>query len=168
MKRYIAPDNSKQILVVRIKCEKCYQKKQETGRKIQYTITVLPGFLIPHSRVPVPDLWCAVNGYLSENKTQQQAALLMNCNSRHSFNLYYKRLCMQLNLWIVTIASILNTVLLQEQKQCSDVRIKWKQFKNFIKRLGGGQKESAFSDNIISRFQFVHAIMCCCKMGLGP
>lgn len=162
--RNIAPDNSKRELVVRVWCEESFQEKQATGQDIQYTITVLPGFLIPFSRVPVPDIWNATDGYMNENMTQQQAALLMNCNSRHSFSLYYKRLCTRLNLWIVIHAKMLN---ISYSGQTPDIKTGWKQVKTMFGKLKVDRAGKS-SGNIISRFQFALSVLGSRKMGLGP
>ncbi len=84
--RNISPDNKKKKIVVRIRCKNNQKKREETGEDLQYTITILP-----HSRVPIPQIFDAFDEYFNEEITQQQATLLMNCNSRHSFNLFLKR-----------------------------------------------------------------------------
>lgn len=162
--RKISPDNSKEALVVRIWCDTHYEENLISDKDIQYTITVLPGFLIPFSRVPVPDIWNAAEGYLNENMTQQQAALQMNCSSRHSFSRYYRRLCSRFTLWIMILAKMLNV---PPPEQNPEVKAGWKSFKILIAKLRM-EKVAKSSGSIISRFQFALTILGGCKMGLGP
>lgn len=147
-------------------CDTCYEENLITDDKIQYTITILPGFLIPHSRVPVPDIWTAANEYLNENKTQQEAALSMNCNSRHSFSRYYRRLCTRIGMWIAFLTGIQDA---PPPERNPDVKTAWGKFRNLIGKLRlDKERGSASTGSIIAKFQFAQAVLGSCRMGLGP
>lgn len=78
---------------MRIFCKNNYRKRIETKESLQYTITILPGFLMPYSRVRIDLLFTAFTYYLSGKiRNQYEAALFICCDSRHSFALYYKRI----------------------------------------------------------------------------
>jgi hypothetical protein len=90
----------------------------------------------------------------------------MNCNSRHSFSLYYKRLCSQIGMWIVILSGMLNVAF---EERTPDAKTGWKKFRNLISRLlTDKQRGSALSDSLISGFQFALVILGSCRMGLGP
>jgi hypothetical protein len=129
---------------------------------------VLPGFLIPHSRVAIPNLFKALEKYLNEEITQQQAALLMNCNSRHSFNLYYRRFSSRFYKWISFLADTL-----QEQKLKIEVPLdfkrKWNLFTDLISRLTMVKMiEISPLADMIFRFEYAGSLFNGSKMGLGP
>ncbi|MGP8337839.1 MAG: hypothetical protein ACT6FC_06365 [Methanosarcinaceae archaeon] len=165
--RNISPDNSRKIKTVRIICHSNFQEREETGEKLQYTITVLPGFLVPHSRVPLPDIYKATDEYLSGRKIiQQEAALIMNCQSRHSFRLYYDRICNLASKWIFYLFTVFPEII--EKEIPVDMRKKWKQFKGILEeqtiiRMGfSGQIEMLY------RFEYTHDTLLHKNMGLGP
>lgn len=166
--RNISPDNSRKIKTVRIICHSNFQERKETGEKLQYTITVLPGFLIPHSRVSLPDIYKAMDEYLSGRETiQQEAALIMNCQSRHSFQLYYKRFCKLASKWLSFLSIVFPEII--EKEIVVEIGGKWKQFKKILNGLTVKTMEG-FSDSSVlcRRFEYAHTILSGCKMGLGP
>lgn len=166
--RNISPDNSRKIITFRIICHRNFQKRKETGEKLQYTITVLPGFLIPHSRVPLPDIYKAMDEYLSGKETiQQEAALIMNCQSRHSFRLYYNRFCNLMNKWIFFLSTVFPEIV--EKEIVVEIGGKWKQFKEILKNFTvKTMEELPDSSGPCHRFEYAHTILSGCKMGLGP
>ncbi len=88
------------ILVPRIICEINHRIRKETGEAKQYTLTVLPGFLIPYSTIPVDPVHRAVNSYLTESGLKQVgAALRMRCRSSASFQLFYSRILERVEAW---------------------------------------------------------------------
>lgn len=92
------------ILVPRLFCNPNYQKRTSTGEKLPYTITVLPGFLVPYSRIPVDTIHTAVDSYLSTPEmNQQEAASLIHCEEPASFRLYLQRVHERLAQWITCI-----------------------------------------------------------------
>jgi len=46
------------------------------GKKEQYTITILPGFLIPYSRIPVELVHKAAGEYITIQRVNQTGAAL--------------------------------------------------------------------------------------------
>ncbi len=166
--RNIDPHNNKKKIVIRTRCKDNQKKREETGEKIQYTITILPGFLIPHSRVVIPNLFKALEKYLNEEITQQQAALLMNCNSRHSFNLYYRRFSSLFCKWISFLSGIL-----QQQKLVTEVnwnvKRKWNRFIALINKLKIDKMiKRSPEEEMFFRFKYVHSLLDGNKMSLGP
>ena len=166
--RNINPDNSKKKIVIRILCKDNHKIRKETGEEIQYTITVLPGFLIPHSRVVIPNLFRALEEYFNGEITQQQAALLMNCNSRHSFALFYRRFSLFSHKWLSFLSEVFHQQKL-ESTAFQDINRKWNQLIALISRLKIGQiiKTSPRGDMIL-RFEYAHSFFDGNKMGLGP
>jgi len=155
--------------VIRIRCRENKKKREETGEKFQYTITILPGFLIPHSRVTIPALFEAFEGYCNEGITQQQATLLMNCSSRHSFNLYYKRFSSLCYKWITFLTKSLQLHKLETKEKPDDLKKKWNEFTSRIIKL---KIDHIFKTSVpvkmFFRFEYVHSLLDGNKMGLGP
>jgi len=155
--------------VIRIKCKDNQKKRKETREKVPYTITILPGFLIPHSRVTIPNLFKAFEGYCNEEITQQQATLLMNCNSRHSFNLYYKRFSSLFYKWITFLAKSLQQHKLEIKEQPVDLKKRWSKFTSRIIRLKIDHIfETSTPVKMFFRLEYAHSLLDGNKMGLGP
>jgi len=160
VKRNIAPDNSSKITVIRVICKPNQQKRIDTGEKLQYTTTILPGFLIPHSRIPLPDLYAAFDRYLcNEQSTQQEVALLMNCQSRHSFRLYFQRLCENIDKWLIFLSDL---VCLNSRKE------KWNRLKKAIKSLSRESSKPLFPRTAVFHFEYAMSFFLSSRMGLGP
>jgi hypothetical protein len=78
--------------VVRIYCTVNYRIRKQTGEMIQYTLTILPGFLIPYSIIPADPIHQALESYITKGEIKQVgAALKMRCLSASSFRLFYSR-----------------------------------------------------------------------------
>lgn len=173
MKRKIDPKNREDIIVIRIRCEANFLERQETGEKIQYTIRILPGFLIPHSRVPVSEIFEAFDAYLNKDMTQQEAALFMNCDSRHSFRLYFLRLSNLISQWISHLQTTLqihteNKGDRDKPEEISVIKKKWKQVGIIIGSMNIGKETESWISVNTYRFEYAHTILVGCKMGLGP
>ncbi len=174
MKRKIDPKNREEIIVIRTRCEANFLERQETGEKIQYTIRILPGFLIPHSRVPVPEIFKAFDAYLKNDNTQQQAALFMNCDSRHSFRLYFSRLSNLIGQWISHLQTTLTLQIQIENKmddkkeEISGIKKKWIQVGTIIGAINIGKEAESWISINTHRFEYAHTILVGCRMGLGP
>jgi hypothetical protein len=96
--------------VPRIFCEINCRIRKETGERKQYTLTVLPSFLIPYSRIPVETVHEALDGYIRGTRSLQiGAALRMQCLSASSFRLFYRRVCERLGMWVLILARPLST-----------------------------------------------------------
>jgi len=91
----------------------------------------------------------------------------MNCQSRHSFRLYYKRICNLASKWIIFLSTILPEI--KEKKEPVDIRKKWKQFKGILKGFTV-KTWSGFSDTtgLHHRFEYAHNTLFHNNMGLGP
>jgi len=131
---------------------------------------MLPGFLIPYSRVVVPNLLSALEEYFNEKCTQQQAALLINCNSRHSFNLFLKRISFLVSKWISYLSEILQLQKPEKKKsETGNIKGEWKRFIWLISRLTIEKMIGVSSKVvIIYRFEYAHSLFDGNKMGLGP
>lgn len=90
--------------VPRIFCEINCRIRKETGERKQYTLTVLPSFLVPYSRIPVETVHEALDGYIRTRCLQIGAALRMHCLSASSFRLFYRRVCERLGRWLFILA----------------------------------------------------------------
>jgi len=62
------------IKVPRFFCENNYRERVKTGEKKQYTLTILPGFLVPYSIIPLDVIHEAVDRYINESVATQQAS----------------------------------------------------------------------------------------------
>jgi hypothetical protein len=146
-----------QIKVIRIFCEINYRIRIETDETPQYTTTVLPACLIPHSRVQVNLVLQAFRLYLDHNlKTQYAAALHILCNNRHSFRLYYTRIIARLDTW---------STLFENRGEMKLVNLplgeKWT-------KIEASLKDWSDPKSLAHWRSYGHAILVHKKMGLGP
>lgn len=88
-------------MVFRIFCRYNYRQRQTTGIKLQYTITVLPGFLRPYSRIPTHILFAACQLYATTRCSYLEAAFSMHCTSALSFRLYWIRFRRKYNVFFL-------------------------------------------------------------------
>lgn len=160
-------------------CENNYTERKLTGNKKQYTITILPGFLVPYSIIPLDDIQEATNRYISNPETNQQtAAFSMHCENTLSFRLHFSRIKNRLSEWIVFITRLLIDLggevkgenIKNVQHYENPLQANWKRFKVLVinyfylySRIPGAQviKERFY-------YQYIHAVLCINKMGLGP
>lgn len=153
-------DEEISINVIRIFCQLNYRKRIETEEAIQYTITILPGFLMPYSRVRVDLLFTAFTYYINGRfSNQYESALYISCSSRHSFSLYYKRIVNRIGVWYRFLEpQIENTNGLTD---VSSVKHRWQSItclmhETVISKSGGCWQV------------YLNALMCSNRMGLGP
>ena len=155
----IALDNDLKIFVVRIFCEVNFKQRKESRKPLQYTITVLPGFLIPYSRVPAGKVFKTVAGYmLGIIRNQYAAAIELGCNSRHTFRLYYVRILKKLDIWLQATHPAVQEL---ETDISRSVVEKWE----IISR---GMKDWPPPHQSDKWREYGHTIFCFKKMGLGP
>ena len=98
------------IEVPRLFCAINYQLRKHTGEPLQYTITILPGFLVPYSTIPCDVIHHAVDAYLSTDSkinSYTDAALEMECEHPLSFALYLYRVQQRLSVWISFLLQLL-------------------------------------------------------------
>ena len=97
--------------VPRIFCEINYHKRLKTGELKQYTLTILPGFLIPYSTIPVDPVHQALESYIREGGlTQVGAAMRMGCLSPASFRLFYCRVRKRVYSWTDLLIQLVVTL----------------------------------------------------------
>lgn len=145
------------VHVIRIYCEINYKLRIETKEPLQYTLTVLPAFLIPHGRVQVNLVLQSFNMYVNkELKNQHIAALHIGCDSRHSFRLYYQRIMSRLDIW---------SSLFEKKGEAELVYLpvgkKWEKIQHGLKDW----PDPMLIDHWAA---YGHAILSHKKMGLGP
>jgi len=171
------------IKVVRIWCENNYQEREQTGEAKQYTITILPCFLVPHSIIPVTVIFEAVNEYLSsiinsqnketsekEHVSQLKAAFIMYCENSQSFFRYLQRIKERIPNWLFLIMQPILEILGNPTGSVSGSNMSlgdsWYLFyKHFIKYFNPCTK----LDNIENQHAcYIHTLLCEKNMGLGP
>jgi hypothetical protein len=152
----ISEKKSITIRVVRILCEYNLKKRKETKERLQYTVTVLPAPLVPHSHIPVDVIFSAVTKYMNGTvENQYGAALLMFCASRHSFRLYYMRIITRHPDWYEFFSEICYETLPEPAQES------WTAFVVLV-------KEHAWPNYSDWWESYTHAVLCLNGMGLGP
>jgi hypothetical protein len=170
----------KVILIFRIICKNNLKERRRTGKPLQYTLTILPGFLIPYSRIPVDCVFKAIDYYVTSSRSNLlEAAFLMNCVNISSFGLYYFRFLALVDEWILFIIQI--TIAIggdNRQEEIKEIEVeeeakikhKWCRFKKCKKEYF--YLHSVIPGNVIItesfQNQYLHVIFCGNKMGLGP
>lgn len=165
VKRVIKPNNIKVKKVIRIICKSNQKLRDKTGEKLQYTIRLLPGFLIPYSRVPIPDIIKALDEYINNNITQQQATLVMNCNSRHSFKHYLSRFTMVIDKWLFSLKE--KSSQNNYENKYSDIKGKWQQLKLAVECI---RIDIVLPVEVLLeyKYEYAHLMFTGNRMGLGP
>jgi hypothetical protein len=109
---------------------------------------------MPYSCVSVSLLFTAYTWYLQGRlQNQYQAAIYMNCNSRHSFRLYYTRINNQLGIWYDFFQPQIGG---KKEETTSN---KWQPIVSLM-------RETVSSDN---RWQsYLNTLTAANRMGLGP
>jgi hypothetical protein len=165
------------IEVVRIFCEINYRIRKNTGEPRQYTLTILPGFLIPHSRIPVDPVHQALDRYMAEGWLKQQgAAMKMRCVSAASFRLFYLRMRSRIDGWTDLLVQLVlalggkvkDAEVDHIQSRGSEARWSWfvllaTEYVRLYSRLP--------SVEVIARrylWQHIYAALSRHRMGLGP
>lgn len=125
----------------------------------------MPGFLIPFSRVPIPDIFNALEEYINNNVTQQQAALVMNCNSRHSFKHYLSRFTSILDKWISSLKE--NSTQHNKVSKYSGIKGTWEQFKLAVECI---KIDILLPAEVLLEYKYEYAYLIFSgnEMGLGP
>jgi hypothetical protein len=126
---------------------------------LQYTITILPACLIPYSRIPAEKVFNAFTDYINKKtKTHFEATLILGCNNRHSFRLYYIRIIGKLDTWLTFFQSESKE---GEEAVNKSVNMKWKTIVTSMKDWT--------SPHLTDKWQaYGHTMLCHKKMGLGP
>lgn len=172
----IESDDFHSTQVPRIMCLENKRQRFETGEALQYTLTILPGFLIAHSRIVVDAVDRALHSYIAEQAvTQTGAAMKMGCVNPLSFRLFYQRVCGRIDSWISLMMQLVvelgAKVLEDKQSDGNDcMRSRWPWYRlvaaQYIRLYAmiAEKKEmpQAFSN------QFLYARLASHRMGLGP
>ena len=100
-------------MVIRLYCVNNHLKRIEENDKSQYTITILPSFLIPCSIVLREQVIKSTDEYVknkNKKKSQLEIAMEMNLENAKSFNLFYLRIKKRINKWIVLLSEIIISI----------------------------------------------------------
>ncbi len=165
------------ILVPRFYCENNYRKKKE-GENKQYTLTILPGFLIPYSRIPVELVHKAVEEYITNSRVNETgAALLMNCLSSISFRKYLRRVKERIDSWILLLFTIIDSLNPKEMEmeikggiRSKGIKESWRKFiilsAEYTYLYGQIPKAEIITKGY--RYQYIYCLLSRNGMGLGP
>ena len=166
-------------MVPRLYCSVNQRLRKHDGKPLQYTITVLPAFLAPHSVILVDKLHKAVEDYIKQNPdccTYQEAALQIGCDEPVSFVLYFRRIKLRLPAWIVVL-SVLALTLGAQIKQAdvrntpqTDLEGQWRWFTylaaTYLAAYGKIPGTKVIAQPL--RWQYIYALLGRRSMGLGP
>jgi len=163
--------------VVRVFCEVNCLIREETGEPKQYTLTILPGFLIPYSTVPVDPVHQALDSYIKEPGLKQVgAALRMRSQSAASFRLFYSRVCSRLELWTALLLQLVVTLGGKvkdadvRQAQRPELQAQWAWFVLLACEYVRLYSRLPRAEIIAQKFlwQHIYAVLSRKRMGLGP
>lgn len=102
---FIKDNDKKNILVMRILCEPNFILRKEKKIKKQYTLTILPSFLIPFSRIPLDPIIKSIDKYITDPEVSMDDAVsLMGAENIKTFRLHFSRIRKLLNKWISFLA----------------------------------------------------------------
>lgn len=148
---------------------------------MQYTITVLPSFLIPYSRVLFDKVIEAVDDHLVNGKTQSESLDKMGCINILTFRLHFSRVIKLLPEWIELLSrwiidlgdSIKNQTLSETFPSDKGIKkncLRWNQFKELLELFVVSYNRIPKTGIILKPFyfQFVHARFVLNGMPLGP
>ena len=169
--------NTLEIDVVRIVCKSRKKRCKKTGEKLQYTLTVLPSFLIPHARVTFFGLSKAIPLHL-DRKDFDFVLNTLSAEDPRTFGLHFGRISKRIpewNLaigrWIIDMGKTDKPKTLDETFRLKDRAIHpWEKFiglaSDFCRRLESlGQVTAILEDE---QPIIVHARLTFSGMGLGP
>lgn len=126
------------IKVIKIICENNYNIRKNTGEKLSYTLTILPGFIQPYARRTTDSIVTTANKYINDEiKTQQEAAFSMGVENTKSFSLYFNRIVNRLDNWTINLLqkiSELTGVNNYDRKPYEPITLKqkWSYFENLV------------------------------------
>lgn len=165
------------IAVVRIFCDKNYLARKLTGEPKQYTLTLLPGFLIPYSVIPIVPVHDAIDAYIMKgNLTQIGAALRMRCLSAASFRMFYRRVCKRVNQWTALFLALVAALggnikeAAMGTKSSRKVAAQWAWFvflaSEYVRVYSRYPATEVITDQFL--WQHIYAVLGSRRMGLGP
>jgi len=163
----------------RLLCESNYNFRKNKNGKKPYTITILPSFLIPYSRIPLDNIMNSVNAYITDpDVIQNDAADLMWVDSIKSFIRHFVRIKQLLPKWINFIAKeIINlggeikpTNITDIKKYTHPLESKWLVFKQLVCQYFQLYLSLPGTESIPHEkyYQFIHCKLAGAGMSLGP
>jgi hypothetical protein len=164
----------KKIWVFRIICKDMKKYRKTTGDKVQYTLTILPEFLFPHSRIPIHKLLHAIEYYVkTDNSNFLEAAILIHCINPLSFRLYYLRFLKVLDNWImllVVLTLVMGGTINQEElsEPTVDIRQRMDTYEKYTKTYFYRHAQMPGSLLITDEQGYLHTLYCRNGMSLGP
>jgi hypothetical protein len=78
--------------------------------KLQYTITILPGFIQPFARKTTESIINANIDYINNKICQQEAAFNIGYENRSSFAKYYMRINERIDSWILLLTKKISEI----------------------------------------------------------
>jgi len=166
-------------LVPRFFCEINFLLRQKTGEKKQYTITILPGFLVSHSTIPVDRIHQALHRYITQWLNQVGAAIRMDCVNPISFRLFLCRARGRLEDWIKLLIQMVLTLEgqvkeahggLTEHGNTASLEAKWEWFVWLANEYVGLYARLPEAKVVPRKYlwQYIYAALSRNRMGLGP
>lgn len=115
----------------------------------------------------------AIDEYLTKDLTRQQATFLMNCESRHSFSLYFSRFTKHICQWITQLGTKysikINKENTEQKRDQPELLGCWRQFKiavETIKITSIVVRDTA--EQLVRKLEYAHVLLLGSKNGLGP
>lgn len=90
------------ILVLQVICHLMKARRKKTGKPFQYTLTILPPFLIPYARVTFSGLCNAISFHLG-NPDKDLALNALSANDPRTFDLHFGRVMSRGQQWNLEI-----------------------------------------------------------------
>lgn len=171
------PEGMEHILVPRLICEPNKQWRAQTGELLKYTIRILPGFLIPYSRIVVDAVQEALDSWLSKEAVSQVgAALRMGCLSPLSFRLFYHRVRKRIAEWLIVLVQLVAELggEIAEHGGAAAIheplRAQWMWFHLLVAEYLRAYARLPETQPILEpmRWQYLYALLSHHQMSLGP
>ena len=148
--------------------------RKETHKEVQYTLTILPEFLIPHSYIRMHKVLAAIDYYVkTDNSSYSEAALIMNCINPLSFRRYYIRFLQKLYKWIMFIVKRILAVggSIEQEKLTEpalNTRDKLVEYEKYTARYFKQYEKLPGSNLITDKPGYLHVLYSINGMDLGP
>jgi len=166
------------IQVPRLICEANKRKRREGGEPLQYTLRILPSFLIPHSRVVVDRVHEALESFIGHpGVTRVAATLRMGCVNPRSFWLFLRRVRDRITTWLEVLVRLIwerGGEIAEHQAGRATVgeplAAQWRWFHLLVTELIRVYSRLPGMQPILEglRWQYVYALVNRYQMGLGP
>lgn len=174
---YRREEASVSIKVPRLLCEPNRQRRRQTGEPLQYSLRILPGFLIPHSRLLVDGVQGALESFIAEPQTSRVGATLrMGCLSPLSFLLFFRRVEQRLTGWLQLLVILVGELggevceQIATGSSCDPLAEQWRWLHRLLAetlRLYARLPQTQPVPEAL-RWQYLYALLSRRQMGLGP